>query len=283
MNQVVLSGLLKDWSFNYNHVYRVRRTNKEKEKFLSVLTTDIVEMREDISIIEYKKDKKYVSTNVYVGNVEKAETIICTYFDTPPKTIGSYELFNRKQQSNSVLMYLLMSMLISLVVGILLTLFFINTTNEAFSLKSPTTLIAILCYGAYFYCFNKVVKGLSNKKNFVRNNSSILTLLALISEIKSKKVAFAFVDEGCFGDFGLNIIQKSAKPSANIYFLDSVGADTDLNYIENKGVNYIIGSRALLEDNNTKKYYLNKSDLNKKEFNQKNILEIIKFFENKGG
>ena len=87
----------KDWLFRYQSIYRVRRTEKSKRRFLSALVTDLSEMREDVQVIEYNRQKKYASRNVYVGDIDKADQIICTYYDTPIQHFGPYILFDRRR------------------------------------------------------------------------------------------------------------------------------------------------------------------------------------------
>ncbi len=88
--------VFKDWLFRYQYVYRLRRTEKSKKRFLAALVTDIAKMREDVHVIEYDRQKKYASRNVYVGDIKQADQVICTFYDTPPESVGSYQLFNRK-------------------------------------------------------------------------------------------------------------------------------------------------------------------------------------------
>lgn len=86
----------KDWLFRYQYVYRLRRTEKSKKRFLAALVTDIAKMRKDVRVIEYDQKKNYAARNVYVGNIKQADRIICTFYDTPPESFGSYQLFDRK-------------------------------------------------------------------------------------------------------------------------------------------------------------------------------------------
>lgn len=47
----------KDWLFRYQYVYRLRRTEKSKKRFLAALVTDIAKMRKDVRVIEYDQKK----------------------------------------------------------------------------------------------------------------------------------------------------------------------------------------------------------------------------------
>lgn len=48
----------KDWLFRYQYVYRLRRTEKSKKRFLAALVTDIAKMRKVVRVIEYDQKKK---------------------------------------------------------------------------------------------------------------------------------------------------------------------------------------------------------------------------------
>ena len=93
-----MNDIFNDRLARYSFMYRSRNSNKEKTRFLKALVTDISQVRKDISVIEYSNQKKFSARNVYVGNIEKADQIVCTYYDTPPAYLGDYVLFDRKKQ-----------------------------------------------------------------------------------------------------------------------------------------------------------------------------------------
>ncbi|HGL3722497.1 TPA: hypothetical protein ACKE0A_001624 [Enterococcus faecium] len=63
-------------------------------------------------------------------------------------------------------------------------------------------------------------------------------MLEMIRTIDDPSVAYAFVDEGCYGEKGLDSVRSGMKKEAILFYLDSVGADTPLqfsgNYFSNK-------------------------------------------------
>lgn len=279
----------QDWTFRYQYLYRVRRTKKQKQRFLSALTADIMKIRQDISVIEYQQHKKYVSSNLYVGNIETADQIICAYYDTPPQSAGGYTLFNRKKQSQAMTAFIGLSVVISLIIGLGATWVYMKTGDDGFGFTLET-MIAMVCYGLYFYFFSQVAKGLSKRRNLVRNTSSLLTLLSLMSQMKDSNVAFAFIDEGCFGELGMAVIKESCRSSAKLYALDCVGAKAPLHVtIDNvyQGplaelrvspkagqITHIFGAR-LSESG----YYLEKSDINQKELKKENMMAVVNWFK----
>lgn len=285
----------KDWTFRYQYLYRLRRTNKQKQRFLGALIKDIMPIRQDLKVIEYKQNKKYISSNLYVGDIEKADRIICTYYDTPSQSLGDYHFFDRQKQSQGTTKFILLTSALSLVVGLGITILYMQTSTTLFDLKSWTTLVMILFYGVFFYLFSKVTKGLANRKNLIRNTSSVVTVLSLIANLTNKKIAFAFVDEGCFGELGLEVLKESCRPSATIFALDCVGAEAELHFLgtglsqtklQTLGsttkvdgrVNYLFASRTY-QVATGQKYYLTKKDLGKKTLNIENINKIKALFE----
>ncbi len=287
---------LKDWLFRYQYIYRIRRTEKNKRRFLSALVSDISGMREDVQVIEYNRHKKYASRNVYVGDIEKADQIICTYYDTPPKSFGPYVLFNRKEQGKQTTSLVLISSILMILLGIVGTLIYMRYAADAFNLASFRTAFIALAYGIYFFLLGKVTKGLTNRKTLIRNTSSVLALLALISETKGNKTAFAFIDEGSFGESGLEALGTSPKKKTKIFLLDSVGANAPLHVLGNdfskekvselridhptsdQSVNYIFSARTAEKESKTR-FYLDKSDLSQKNLNMENLTKVVELFK----
>lgn len=219
-----------DWLFRYRYVYRVRRTDKNKRRFLQALVTDIASMREDVRVIEYNQQKKTASRNVYVGNVKKADRIICTYYDTPLAHFGGYRFFDRQVQGKRTTNLIILSSILMILLGLAGTLLYMKLATAAFDLSSLYTWLFIAIFGLYFFALGKVTQGLSRRKNVIRNTSSVLALLRLM-EAAGPNTAFAFLDEGTYGDNGLEVLRSSTKKQAQIIYLDSIGANEPLQVI----------------------------------------------------
>lgn len=282
--------------FRYQYVYRTRITGRGKQKFLKSLITDIVEMRDDIQIIEYDKKKKSSSHNLYVGNIEKADKIICTYYDTPPNHTGDYLLFNTKDQQKKTTKFIMISSLMLMLIGLITTTLLFKSTTIFKDIFSPQTILLVIVYGIYFFIFGKVTKGHFYQKTLIRNTSSVLTLLKMIEMNKSnKKIAFAFVDDGCYGERGLEAMMNSAKKSSKIYYLDSIGANESLKIMgkdfnssivekyhlnplsSHNKVNYLFSANKVEKDGESI-FLLSKNNLKQKKINMANInmaLELL--------
>lgn len=282
----------KDWLFRYQSFYRVRRTDKSKQRFLSALVADISDLREDVQVIEYNRHKKYASRNVYVGDIEKADRIICTYYDTPIQHFGPYVLFDRKEQETRTTSFIIASSVLLILAGIAGTLLYMKYVSDAFDGLSLSTLLTALVYGGYFYLLGKITKGSANRKTLIRNTSSVLAILAMISETKGEKTAFAFVDEGSFGESGLDAMRTPGNKKAKIFFLDCVGADAPLHVIGNdvskaklselsidhqsseERITYIFSAKISEKEKKTS-FSLDRADLDRKTLNMENIEKVM--------
>lgn len=59
----------------------------------------------------------YRSKNIYVGDIEKAEKVICTYYDTPVHALGSYFMFDWKDQRKKTIYSILLSFILLFSLG----------------------------------------------------------------------------------------------------------------------------------------------------------------------
>lgn len=285
-----MEDIFNDRLARYSFMYRSRNSNKEKTRFLKALVTDISQERKDISVIEYSNQKKYSARNVYIGDIEKADQIVCTYYDTPPAYLGDYVLFDRKKQEKQTTKAAVYTSLIWVFLGILGTLLYMKLVSAPFVLFSVQTACLVLIYGGYFIILSKLSKGAWNRKNLIRNTSSVLCLLQMLTENQNqRKVAYAFIDEGCYGRRGLDVLMSSIKKNAKIYYLDSIGADATLNvmgqqfkeeFTESKKIRYVasidqINYLFCADMNQNKEFYLDKSKLNKKNLNFDHFTQAI--------
>lgn len=222
-----MDELFKDRLARYSFLFAKRNTVKEKDRFLKALITDIQQERNDIQVIEFNKTKKSSAHNVYVGNVRTASHIIGTYFDTPLSYSSDYVYFDREDQRKKTLRSIVTATLLWLVAGLVFTLVYIQVTHVTLDFHSLATWILMLFSIVYFTFFAKITKGNWNRKTLVRNTSSIVSLLQMISN-PDKNIAYVFLDEGCYGDGGLQELKKKTKRNAEIYLLDSIGGHGEL-------------------------------------------------------
>ena len=231
-------------------------------------------------MINYK-DESYASNIVYVGDVETADKILVTYYDTPLSHFGSYYFFDTDKQKKSTISKLVVNFMLTATLGVIGLLIYMNAVVNPFDLKSVFTYIVIGIFALYFYYMGKVTRGLSVRSTLVRNTSSVIYMLKMISEEKNSSTAYAFVDNGAYGEAGLNIVNKSVKKEANIFYLDSLGANQkmhtrgryfDRNIKSKNNINYIFSARYNDESDH---YYLEKEDILQKDISDDNY-EVFK-------
>lgn len=287
----------KDWLFRYQYIYRVRKSKKNKSRFISSLVADISKIRDDIQVIEYGQHEKELSRNIYVGDIEQAERIICAHYDTPIKTIGSYIYFDKKKEQNKTTGTILVSSIIMILLGLTMTFMYTKYATSPFIFFSFSTLFIGIFYGIYFYFLSKIAKGIPERNNLIRNTSSVLSLMEMLKEIRDNKTAFAFIDNGSYGNAGVGVLKTTNQKSAEIFILDSIGSDAPLYLVGNDfskskadklnieyqnsdefDFNYLFSARRS-EENNRIQYYLDRTDLKQKELNMKNLTKVIDIFK----
>lgn len=277
----------KDWMVRYQHLLKKRHSKKQKERFLNALLIDLSRIRKDIQVVEARVGKKQpvVSRNVYVGNVKKAKTIVATYYDTPSSYFGPYHFFDVDAQRQRTLLYNIVFSVILFVIGVLFTWQVVPPVLANYSgLSWPLALIVIFYFGL-LYLLGYFSKGRPNKNNLIRNTSSVLLLLQLITKTRSKNIAFAFVDNGCTNENGLQILKAKKARHAQLFYLDSVGAEADLHVFsddlseitENKAKHEEF-VRIIAGDFSGKHWLLSKEKLQAKTLNEENMKKLLEYF-----
>lgn len=285
---MALSENFKDWQFRYQYLYATRRSEKSKKRFIGALVTDLSQLGVTPQVIEFDRQKKSASRNIYVGDLKKAKKVICTYYDTPPSFLGDYVLFDRKVQSRKTIAFLVITTVAAALLGLAGVMLAIKNELFAFDFSQPKTYLGIALLLLFFWGFGQVARGLSNRRNLIRNTSTILMMLAMMEKEQNPDIAYDFIDEGSFGERGLAVLQESLGKGTVVYLLDSVGADAPLYF---KGrqtapfakqavsqppqvkVNYVFTSETGSEG-----FYLSKALLKKKELNMENLHQVMAAF-----
>ncbi len=226
---------IKDWILKYGIALGRRFYDREKRKFLGSLMLDFKKMGFSVKVSSEKKlfSKKYAFT---AGNVEQAETVLLTYFDTPNKTIKTrpYCLFgSKKTLQKEKLLFSTIFTSIAATAGFFLIRFIQKSIDFTGGFTKEKVLFFLLI-SIFFYILVHFNRGGAKKFNLVRNTSSIITTLLIaekLTEKQKKKVAFVFYDFGCLQsvqeDLFLKIVQTKLR-CKKIIMLDSVGSEDKL-------------------------------------------------------
>lgn len=286
----------QDWLFRYQHVFRVRRSDRQKKRVIQSLVADLLQIRKDVQVIEYDTYKKGAARNIYVGDIEKADKIVCTYYDTPPIAVGDYTLFDRENQKKNVTIFMVISSMLMLLLGAVFLYKTQDLLKGPINWSSPQLWLIVFAYFLYFFLFGKVTRGLSSRKNLIRNTTSIIALLSLIEKTTNNKTAFAFIDEGAYGERGLQELREYMELNCQIYFIESIGSEYPLYAVgpdfeqqaleesgiqleSNKGETNYLFSGFKAKDTQKESYILDKKALNKKQINMKNIEKMMVYFK----
>lgn len=286
---------LEDWYVRYHSIFGKRYTRKRKDRFLESLTADIRQFRTDVELDTFKLNEKDTVEykNLYVGDIKKANTIICTYYDTPAIHLGPYQFFNVESRAKNTLLFIFLSSVLYLLIGLIFTWKVAMPVFQTNSLTSFLSLLCILFYVLYFYFLKSVARGWPNKHNLIRNTSSILMQLYCTKQFKNKKVAFAFLDAGCTNNTGLEKVMD--KSDAVICMLDSIGSEEKLyqvmsnhelsisrNSVETVILPDITNDRLLYVISGSKeenRFTLSKKELKQNKLSDTNMNEVVLFLE----
>lgn len=273
----------KDWLFRYQYIYRLRNTDKNKTRFLNALSMDVLKLRKDIQIIEYQISSRQTLKNIYIGNLSKAEKVICTYYDTPLSHFGTYNFFDPLTQKKKTLSFTLFFSFIMILVGIVGMICLLSTMKQQASVFSIKLFAILFLALVYFYLLSKVSKGQLNYHTLIRNTSSVLTILSLIKKEKNNvNIAFAFIDRGTTIDQGFYFLEDIVSQTTDLILLDSVGAPAPINKISRvsnhtgQKFTYIFSAR---KNQRNGKLFLTQKDLKQKQLNFKNLTEVIQILD----
>lgn len=290
---------LQDWYLRYGFILDKRSTDKQKEKFIRSLITDIMSINMNLKTDQFRLSKKGEEyTNIYIGDVEKADQIICTYYDTPSLHLGGYRFFDKDTNRKNTLIVNFLLAILWLILGIILIVYVAVPIINAYGVANVRTILLAVVFIIYFFWLNKFARGIDKRKNIVRNSSSILSMLDFMESNRNKqrnKVAYAFLDSGVTNDQGLEKLKEISK--GKILYLDAIGSENGLYLVSatektlNKYPNSKIvqkeESRAigngrvsfLISAQYEKEFYLNRNEIYSKNMNLKNLAVVSAYLK----
>lgn len=286
---------LKDWLFRYRTVFNKRQTAAQINRFIHSFVQDVYQFREDIEVKELTNNEQDFGKIIIVGNPKKAQQVVATYYDTPKQHFGSYDFFDVPQQEKKTFQYIMISAGLLFLAGFITMLLYLNWSQFTIDFGDYKTWIVSLMVMAYFWIANKVSRGMSRRKNVIRNISSVIALMELMYQRQDPGIAYLLIPNGAYGFEQIELVRQLFVKRGELYYLDSIGSQQDLycftkskteqDKCQQFGIkaqagsthyHYIISSQSSSEC-----YYLDRHDLNATEVNWKNIHTIIAYF--KGG
>lgn len=238
---------LKDLIFRYCVLFGRRFSYKEKIAFLRIISKELIPLGYyvDAKLAKLKLAKKKYENyyNAYIGNLDKADVIVCTYYDTGVNYFNVPKIHAFEQNFDRSRYFLGLLPVFTLFIASVLLNFFVLVPNiKEVGFLSISGVLSILSTLLLFYFILKYKNGIPNKNNFVCNSSSILVILNLIRRLdkkSKKKIAFVLYDGGCTNQYGLKMFENYSDKikKKKIIFLDSIGNGDSLVYFKPKKAN----------------------------------------------
>lgn len=206
--------------------YQVRRTKKQKIRFINFL-------KEYIPDLKVEEGGFLHNRNIIVGDVDKANVIITAHYDT----CAILPMPNFVMPKNIII-----SILYSFLLIIVLSIPFATLATLAYLvLKIDIYLFTNIC--SLLYCLYIVLFlliGVPNKHTANDNTSGVISLCEMIMQMPSElqgKVAFVFFDNeenGLFGSMFFAKKHKNAIKDKLVINIDCVSDGDHFLIIENK-------------------------------------------------
>lgn len=233
---------------NIRKDYKIRKTKKQKKAFIETVRR-FSKSKNYESEVKEDSAKLFVSRNIEVGKIEKAEIILTAHYDTCPRSIFPNELapLNKKKRFFKWLRQIIIIILIAVLSVVIGALVFNNYW------------IAVLLYfiSSTIYIFYKFI-GIANRNNENDNTSGVVTLLSIMDKIDNEskdKVAFVFFDneeKGCFGSKHFKKKYKSIIDSKLLINFDCVSEGDNILLVCTKTAmesSHFLNLKKCFEDN----------------------------------
>ena len=246
---------MKDKFFSYCVVLGKRFTEKQKKNFLFASQIEFKEngLESDVfsSDLNLRMNQKISHYNLYVGDVEKADLIISTYYDTGTKHFikSDVKAFTTGLDKKNYVFQIILSLLLLAALVYIDITFFINGLFLTSGLFSIASLLFLIINAIAVFIISKVGRGVPNRNNFIRNTSSVLSIFELSKQLRGKQIAYALVDGGCSTNYGMQMLKEKAGKKSKIVYLDSIANPGDMQVFSKKGIEFNgIRSHASSED-----------------------------------
>ncbi len=171
--------------------YQVRKTNKQKIRFISWLRKKTGKMGYDITIDKYSDHGR----NLIFGDLKNSDIILTAHYDTQANGI-----FPKISFMSNPFIYLLSEVMAYIVIlGIFILLRYV--LGKFIDNKIANTIVGVILIA---YILQKFV-GVANKHTVNDNTSGVATLLEIMDEIDQnlrEKVTFVFFDHEELGFLG---------------------------------------------------------------------------------
>lgn len=224
---------LKDLIASFGIFQSRRFYKKEKFRYLQMLGQEMKALGWPTKFIHTEKQvllEKIPVIHLLSGNLEKADTIIMTNYDTPLNSFSSTQFAFMGQSKKSFVINSLISLAV-VIICLSAVLFYFYPRLQADGLISWSGLYFVLAVMVSLYLITRYRSGFPKQNNLIINSSSIISMLLYAKEINSDKVAFAFIDQTLPLEEVLAVMQQLLTHKCQIIHLDAVGSSGNLSVI----------------------------------------------------
>lgn len=216
-----------------NTKFPIRRNDEQKEYFRKYIIKETKKYNYQSKVETLDK-----SSNIVIGEVEQAEVVFTAHYDTPASSIIPNLMLplNKGLGYIQKLLFYIVLAVIALGIAKLIVMTLFNDDNLLF------VLYYLLFYFVLMYL---TVLCVTNKNNYNDNTSGVASIMSIVCEIKSDKVAFILFDneeKGLLGSKAYNKKYQDIMKNKLVINLDCVG----------NGNNFIFIYKEKVSDN---KYY----------------------------
>ena len=210
---------MKDKMMLYGVEMSARYTRKQKELFLAFITECCKRIGKEVSFESKHSAFRHIAS-IEMGNVDKANIIVCGAYDTPEKAYIEMKNYpfnmeaNIKEQQASLIVKVVAAIVLSLVMFLIVRGF----GNYQLYLK----ILAGIAIAVILYVIYKMTTGIANTVNFSRNSAAVATIMKLAEEIDNEKVAFVLLDQTVNSYEGLDLLKEKVGNKKKIIYLDNL-------------------------------------------------------------
>lgn len=209
--------MLQDWLFRYQYIFKSRNTMAGKRRFLDAIAAEAAASSLPAALDLFPVSGKETGINLYLGDLEHAKKVLCTYYDTPKGYLGSYTLFDRSRQQTQTLLFLALSGL--LVMAICTALMYVLLKRSA---SLPVIMLCVVLALLCVWVLRSLMNGSVSTRGQSRNTASIAAILASMAKAQGQEeIAYAFLDYGCCSDRGLEQLKQKVD-AGRITYLDCI-------------------------------------------------------------
>lgn len=234
---------VSDLVLRYGVILGKRFTQGQKRRFLAAAAQQFqlcgfgAALEEDKHAVKAAGAKKFF--NLYAGDIQKADVLYVTYYDTPAASVSKRKAvaFDAGYRAQDLWASMAALIAIAAVAATLIWRFVWQQLDAAGPLSFWGVLFVACCVGVLAFVTN-YREGFAARNNMVRNSSSLAIFFELAREAHEvgldRKVAFALVDEGCRSERGLEMLrERLGKHRPRIVYVDSLGSDGEVVCLTN--------------------------------------------------